>query len=938
MHRKEIRIAVFFVIAIMVGAVFSGCMNGPKFQEVRGFDMEDIRDIKSERTMGATPVVASEANVFYALIGTPVAEYYDGNESRVAPLLVEDPQDPANPVARFKEQYPFASQFRIVGGTPENVSLDIVKQVWRKSDAVLLIEDSECGYSLGVAATPLAAYLNIPVLVTNDTNNVRFLLKDLGVKYTFLCGDIEGHERTWRFTDGMTITNFLAQLVKEKFGDMGYLAITNPRDAYPPEVLDTVSFSFSGTLASVAILPSTLLSTAQGFLRPGMHNFTIPDDYKYARIKIDLRNMNSEDVDDLGDYISLSGGPRIEDLPAPQQSYELVQITTQAGVPERDANGNIVTDQVHYETVMYGRGGVTYDLSVIGTWLARKEGSYELDVVVEKLSDPYVSTMPQLSSVAPYLAAYRRGIVWAEPEMAFAATDNVTVGGKTCPGFYVPRKNPRLAGPANQHLMEMHGRLNRLLANISHIPVDDLKALREHYRENPIYVALVGGATMVPQYIYDNPDTPLDEPMGIYYFGYGTPSDFIYGNIDPDPRDIKNDTYSYWPYQENIVGRVTGWDAQDASALICRTIFYEEIIGGLGDWKNRATVQSGCGTDFQKVPILEQIKNIMAPLLGGAAGDPMKFPSGATRFNGDAIAATIEEGGFDVERTYFTFSQRKGFSDEALAKIKRAGVLNMLLFPKFEVKAVSGENVVRGGELQPQSNVIYENGHGSMHLYEFGDVVMWGLGLGYFFGPLIMQFLVRVSFFASPLGALGTYSTRGVENMELGPSTMFIESCVNGKIDGMYVPNNIGQAYMHAGVNALVASTTFTNVAGYLKPRPIVHSLGIIAYIKAWYDLLTQDEYPELNFGMLMHKQMFLDMTHNDTDIGRAFRDARNDYLYQDANSTFLWVPPLEGVHGGALKASSEGGRVLMKKYNTFLEYLVFGDPAFNPYQPTNNG
>jgi len=101
-------------------------------------------------------------------------------------------------------------------------------------------------------------------------------------------------------------------------------------------VLDTVSFHFSGTLSSVAILPSTLISTAKGFLMPGLHNFTIPESYKYARIKIDLVNLDSEDVEELGDYLSLSGGPRLDDLPASQQGYELVQISTQAGVPERD--------------------------------------------------------------------------------------------------------------------------------------------------------------------------------------------------------------------------------------------------------------------------------------------------------------------------------------------------------------------------------------------------------------------------------------------------------------------------------------------------------------------------------------------------------------------------------------------------------------------------
>jgi len=938
MNRKDGKILVLFAVVILIGAAFSGCIGGPKFEEVKGFSMDAIGDISSERTMGATPVIASEENSFYALIGTPVAEYYSGNESHVAPLLVENFSDPSRSVTRFKEMYSFSSDIKIVGGSPEEVSVDIAQKVWKKSDAVVLIEDSMRGYELGVSATPIASYLNIPVIVTNNTDNVRDVLDKLGVKYTFLCGDIEGHERTWRFTEEGQITSFLIDLVKDKFGKVGYITMANPMDAFMPKVLNTTSFHFSGTVDSVAILPSTLISTAKGFLEPGHHNFTIPEGYKYALVKIDLTNLNSEDVEDLGDYLTLSGGPRLEDLPPEQQMYELVQITTMAGVPERDSSGRIVKDKVHYETVLYDRDGVTFDLTVMGTWLAQKEGNYELDVTVESLDNPYVPMMKKLSAMAPYLTAYRKGIIFAKPEFAFAASDNVTVNGKTCPGFYVPRKNPTLAEASNEHVWKIHEMLNDLLANISGISSDNLEELRSYYQENPVYIALVGGATMLPQYIYDNPDTPIDDAMVIHYFGYGTPSDFIYGDIDPNPSDIKNDTYTYWPYQENVVARVTGWDVQDVSALIARTVFYQEIINGLGDWKNKATVQTGCGTDFQKIPVLEQIKNIIGPLLGGHTGDPMKFPSGATRFSGDAVAADIKKGGFDVTRTYFTQSQRVGYSDEALNKIKTAGVLNMLFFPKFEIKMVSGEKVVKGGQYQEESNVIYENGHGSMHLYEFGDVFMWGLGLGYFFGPLIMEYVVRISIFASPLGALGTYSTRGVENMNLGPSTMMIESCVVGKFDGMYPQNNIGQTYLHAGVNTLVASSTFTNVAGYLNPRPFQNSFGIIAYVKAWYDLLTKGEYPRDNFGIIIHTDFLNDLIENNTDVGIAFRDARNRYLPQDANSTFLWVPPLEGLKGGILKPSSQGTRVLEKKYNTFLEYDLFGDPAFNPYQPVNNG
>ncbi|KAA0000038.1 MAG: hypothetical protein FE047_02755 [Thermoplasmata archaeon] len=636
MERKKM--AVLLAIALII-PLLTGCVE--RFEEVEGFSTEIVDKIHSERNEGAIPIVVSDSNPFYALIATPISLYYDEDGMHVEALLVENITNPSKPVLRFKQFYP-ASYIEVRDGSPENVSIEINK-IWKKSNAALLIEDSRRGYELGVVATPIASYLNIPIFVTNDTNNIRSILKKLGVKYTFICGDLKGYEITWKFRNDDEITDFLIELIKKKFDDVKYITITNPMDAFMPEVLNETTFHFEGTVDSVAILPSTILSTLKGFLSPGHHNFTIPEGYKYALIKIDLVNLNSQDVEDLGDYLTLFGGPRIEDLPPEQQQYELVQITTMAGIPERDSNGRIVKDKVHYETILYDRDGVTYDLYVMGTWLAQKQGSYKLNITVESLENPYMPSMKKLSSIAPYLTAYRKGIIFAKPDFAFAATDNVTVNGETCPGFYLPRKNPKLAVASNEHVLEIHNMLNNLLAKIANISVDNLKELRDYYAENPVYIALVGDATMIPQYIYENPDTPLDDPMVIYYFGYGTPSDYIYGNIDPKLDDIKNDSYTKWPYQENIVARITGWDVQDASALIARTVFYEEMVKTLDEWKRTATVQTGCGTDFQKIPVLEQIKNILAPLLGGHAGDPMKFPSGATRFSGDYVASVIGE-------------------------------------------------------------------------------------------------------------------------------------------------------------------------------------------------------------------------------------------------------------------------------------------------------
>ena len=81
---------------------------------------------------------------------------------------------------------------------------------------------------------------------------------------------------------------------------------------------------------------------------------------------------------------------------------------------------------------------------------------------------------------------------------------------------------------------------------------------------------------------------------------------------------------------------------------------------------------------------------------------------------------------------------------------------------------------------------------------------------------------------------------------------------------------------------------------------------------------------------MIAHDYI-LDLIENDSTTGMALRDAKNAYLPQDANSTFLWTPPLGD------KLYSEGGtKTLDKKYVAIHEFVLYGDPAFNPYEPVN--
>ncbi|MEA2054579.1 MAG: C25 family cysteine peptidase, partial [Candidatus Thermoplasmatota archaeon] len=395
-----------------------------------------------------------------------------------------------------------------------------------------------------------------------------------------------------------------------------------------------------------------------------------------------------------------------------------------------------------------------------------------------------------------------------------------------------------------------------------------------------------------------------------------------------DLQDTENDTYSYYPFQENAVGRVTGWDAEDCSALIARTIFYNAIIQKLGEWKNTATVQTGCGLEFQKVPVLTSLLNMVT---GG--DEPTKWPTGESLFANLHITDDLEKSGFTVKNTFLLESQRVGFSN--LTDVGR----KYILFPRL-LESISGEKAVNGGENQQNSNIIFTFAHGFYYLYEAGDILMDARG----FPPFTTA--SRFYYMGSGLSSKGTYDVRSIANTEYGPSVIFVESCIVGRTDGFMPQNTLSQAYIHAGVNAMVAATRVTADPGYLEPGLILKGFGAKGFVNATLNLLLKDEYPDMHFGAVIAEDFILDMTYGDNTTGMALRNAKNMYLPKDANSTFMWTPPLTLTTGCKIinqmiweelnKNNGEEGNFMDKKYHCLHEFVLYGDPAFNPYQPYN--
>jgi hypothetical protein len=192
----------------------------------------------SRKISDKTTVVSSDSE-FYPLIGTPIATNYNEHLKNPKPLLVSGPA-----ASSFLEIYNSSDIITLgnVGGisgkynykgNEKSVSLDAAVNIWSNSNGALIISENSIGYELGVAATPLAAYLNIPVIVTNTMDeSVKSTLSRLGVSYTLVCGSFSSYGETYYLTTLEDIYRLTIDFLSARFNGVSYITLINSEDVH----------------------------------------------------------------------------------------------------------------------------------------------------------------------------------------------------------------------------------------------------------------------------------------------------------------------------------------------------------------------------------------------------------------------------------------------------------------------------------------------------------------------------------------------------------------------------------------------------------------------------------------------------------------------------------------------------------------------------------
>lgn len=833
-QKKVIALAVVAIIVIASVAFWQYYKN--KDYETGKAKIEDLLSSQSKRKE-SNMVISKTSSPFFALIGTSIALYYEDSQKIAHPLLVQDINNPSKGITRFMEVYSSDTIYYLPESdlSPKDVtskvlykeSIKSAKKFWEKSDGVILIKNDQKGYNMGIVVAPLACYLNIPIFVLSSMNDkIADCLRDLGVKYSIVCGDTGGYKKTMRFGSVEEAIDVVKKIIDSGRGEnkeISYIAIANPLDIYFPKVLDVTKHTFKGEVEHTETGSSA--NPGDSDRNAPRDYFTIPTDYKYARVTVDTKmELKNHDFpiynsDSTGDriytYIGIDkdkDGVILNDEDSEDDELNFFDTSLAYGYCKENnkwyAHGHTTRPMINAQ----GEHSIQVLASIPSLQLEQVVGEeqkakFKVEVKVENLEDANFPLMYNISSLAPYLAAFRNGVVLAKPEYKIH-TPNYLLN----PDCGEPDTSQELIDDANKKAKKIKNDLNWLIGKIAGIAIrsdDDIIELAKYYGErlptSPLYVGIISDPNMVPWFYFEG-GIPAFEP----YEGAGIPGDLFYSDIDMD--------YDYPPYEINgsnpsaelPIGRVSGWDAQDVSALLARTFFYNDIIDkfvglySINDWKSSAMVT------FGSEPPVESTTSAYIK-----------------------IATMLGNAGFFVDTTR----------------------INELARRSFELDATGLETY----QLYEESNFIFFCAH----------------GFYYWYVPSAQESVIATDggfFKIEGTGAGGAFDVAHVKDMNFGPSVIFGSSCVTGKIDGIPARNALSQAFLHSGFNTYIGASRLSY--GSLVPTPDPNSDEHLGnYLGSlFYSYLSGGVYYDKS------KQKYK-APYEDVSVGQALALAKNEFI-----------------------------------------------------------
>jgi hypothetical protein len=552
-------------------------------------------DIHSERKPIEDLLLASNKHPHYSLLAASIACWYTKpNFTGLKPILLHKNGVLSENNQRFLNQYlsnpndtllilgtPCSTTYPTTTllGSPSKVSIAAATHTFQTSSHVLLLSDDLANYQLNLHATPLASYLNIP-LVFIDTNNtdIAVLCEQLNVSTAIIIGnqtiELPGINLL-RFATIMEIQQLLISTISTMFSAINYLTITNPSDIKTPPV---ISINKTDTSADILTTQLTLLGKTITLRGTNHHtvNITVPEGYQQIDIQTTCAPKNKGWSNLFKDHPLIS--LKLYDPAQQLIAYSSSQAETprHASVQTFSCNHS-GTYQLQLQLYHGFKGGY---FSLRG--LSRVNTAVTISTQLTTYSEPYIPPIQNLSSLAPYLTAAHGGIVIANTNFSLIDTQYQQIAQGTAAG---PWYTEKLQNHSNEKVHTILTHVNQTLSIL------ETNQLLESYLSGPAWLALLGDTQMLPMYYYQPSQPGIPEK--------GLPSD--------NPYSLNNNL---------SVGRIMSWNIQDTAVLLARTFFYEIICGQPTEqesWHNRFSFIFGegfgeTGGIFHQIPYARKLR------------------------------------------------------------------------------------------------------------------------------------------------------------------------------------------------------------------------------------------------------------------------------------------------------------------------------------------
>jgi len=559
---------------------------------------EELSHLGSIRKLIEDVIIIPDSNPFFGIIGANMACWYgpDNNSTGLLPFLVQHDKKLTDHQETFLDRYLETKNktLLVLGeqlhtkyntteilGSPPSVAMTAATHVFTQASTVLIIPyDTEDAYRLSLIASPLASYLNIPILIyDNNQMELQNVCNTLNTINAFVIGDIQLTLPNITITVLETeesIQNAVIATIKEQFKEINYITIANPSDTIPSYIIDSNETTFVDHITNIKL---TLLGKEIDIKGTGIkqYNISVPNRINRVQIHGNISRKSRSLLDKINPIVPVIYmylyDPQ-DNIVAYSNSFAYDIGETYLETLTCNASGNYTLVIKIYNGI---KGGyfIQRGLSIVNT-------DFEIFINISTLEKPHMPLIPKLSMTAPYLTSAHGGMIIANPDFGLTS-DNYTIvanGSGTGPWY-----NEKLHNFTNQKVNYTIGQLKNTLSLLS-----DHNMLN-NYLDGPAWLAILAGTNMVPMYYYSPSQQGLPEK--------GLPSDNPY-SLD-------------WNLS---VGRIIGWNVQDVSLLISRTFFYQGICGQPTeprDWHNRFSFIFGEGFGetgglFHQVPYAYEIR------------------------------------------------------------------------------------------------------------------------------------------------------------------------------------------------------------------------------------------------------------------------------------------------------------------------------------------